>query len=116
MKPTDRINLTKDGRALLGATPLTGYAATISMATGVTSPEVLAKIEDTMRHEIFHSTLDWQTSEQLEEGARQAYGIVRLMNRRQSDGVLPEDWDTAGLLGVPVNAIPGLVKDLRKAA
>ena len=39
-------------------TELRGYAKTISEATGVTDAEDLAEIEDVMRHEIFHSTLD----------------------------------------------------------
>ncbi len=33
-------------------------------------------IEDTMRHVVFHSTLDWQTRDQLHEGARQAFAIL----------------------------------------
>lgn len=32
----------------------------------------LAQIENIMRDEIFHSTLDWQTQEQLSNAARQA--------------------------------------------
>ena len=31
------------------------------------------EIEDIMRHDIFHSTLDWQTKEELEEAAVLAY-------------------------------------------
>lgn len=33
----------------------------------------LAQIENIMREEIFHSTLDWQSREQLTDGGRQAY-------------------------------------------
>ena len=33
-------------------------------------------IEEIMRHEIFKSTLDWQTKSQLEEGARKAYSVL----------------------------------------
>lgn len=41
----------------------------------------LAQIENLMRNEIFHSTLDWQTREQLSEAARQAF--VRLNEDRK---------------------------------
>lgn len=40
----------------------------------------LAQIENIMRDEIFHSTLDWQTCEQLADAARQAF--VRLNEDR----------------------------------
>lgn len=33
----------------------------------------LAQIENIMRDEIFHSTLDWQTREQLTDAARQSF-------------------------------------------
>ena len=33
----------------------------------------LAQIENIMREEIFHSTLDWQSREQLADAARQAF-------------------------------------------
>ena len=35
--------------------------------------EDLAQIENIMREEIFHSTLDWQSAEQLSDAARQAF-------------------------------------------
>ena len=60
-------------------TELRGYARTISEATGVTDPEDLADIEDSMRNDIFHSTLDWQTKSQLMRGAREAWEIVQIM-------------------------------------
>lgn len=56
-----------------------GYAATIHAATGVTDAEDLADIEDSMRHDIFHSTLDWQTRDQLIAGAREAWALIRLL-------------------------------------
>ena len=34
-------------------------------------------IEEIMRQDIFHSTLDWQTREQLEEAAREAELILQ---------------------------------------
>ena len=43
----------------------------IREATGAAVGDV-ARIENIMRDEIFHSTLDWQTREQLVDGARQA--------------------------------------------
>jgi len=36
-----------------------------------------AAIEDVMRQDIFHSTLDWQTKEQLQEAAREAELILQ---------------------------------------
>lgn len=51
---------------------LSGYADLIHKATS--APHGILKIlERIMREEIFHSTLDWQTKEQLEDAARQAY-------------------------------------------
>jgi hypothetical protein len=41
----------------------------------------LAQIENIMRDEIFHSTLDWQTREQLADAARQAF--ARLNDNRE---------------------------------
>ena len=52
------------------------YASTISAATGVTDPARLDHIEDIMRHTIFHSTLDWQTREQLSAAAREAVALI----------------------------------------
>lgn len=56
---------------------LKGYAKSISEATGITDPTDLDDIEDCMRHTIFHSTLDWQTREQFDAGARQAWEVVQ---------------------------------------
>ena len=58
---------------------LTGYQALIQEATGVTDREHIERIEDTMRHVIFHSTLNWQTREQLIQGAREALQIITLV-------------------------------------
>jgi len=51
-------------------TALRGYAWIISEATGIVDPEALAAIEDCMRHDIFHSTLDWQSRSLLRKAAR----------------------------------------------
>jgi hypothetical protein len=48
----------------------------IQRATGATDRD-LDLIEDIMRDEIFHSTLDWQTREQLTAAARQAFDSLR---------------------------------------
>lgn len=57
-------------------THLTGYALTIHEATGRTEPRDLAIIEDCMRQDIFHSTLDWQTRAQLHDAAKEATLIM----------------------------------------
>lgn len=57
----------------------TGYQELIQEATGVTDLEHIERIEDTMRHVIFHSTLNWQTREQLIQGAREALQIITLV-------------------------------------
>jgi hypothetical protein len=44
----------------------------IQDATGVSAKD-LAQIENIMREEVFHSTLDWQSREQLADAARQAF-------------------------------------------
>lgn len=58
---------------------LRGYASSISAATGVTDPSDLADIEDSMRHDLFHSTLDWIDRATFARGAREAWEIVRYM-------------------------------------
>lgn len=52
------------------------YAPMIAEATGAPD-HLLATLENLMRAEIFHSTLDWQSGEQLAEGARQAHDLYR---------------------------------------
>ena len=52
------------------------YHQIITAATGETNPQRLADIEDSMRFDVFHSTLDWQSREQLKEGAKVALRIV----------------------------------------
>lgn len=59
---------------------LSGYAQRIEAATGVTDSTKLAKIEDVMRNVIFHSTLDWQSREEFDEGALMALEVVNMMN------------------------------------
>jgi hypothetical protein len=52
------------------------YHETIKQATGCADAEC-GRIEDVMRNVIFHSTLDWQTREELVEGARMAVEVIR---------------------------------------
>jgi hypothetical protein len=91
-------------------TKLRGYALSISQATGVTDPTTLARVEQTMRDTIFHSTLDWQDKETFDRGAREAYGIERINARGKSPLILPEDTETARLLGVKVLDVPMLAR------
>lgn len=57
--------------------PLNFLHEMICQATGV-SPKLAPTIERLMREHIFHSTLDWQTAEQLEQGAREAHALYKL--------------------------------------
>ena len=55
---------------------LSPYSQLIADATG--APEhLLPLLENLMRDEVFHSTLDWQSAAQLADGARQAYDLYR---------------------------------------
>ena len=48
----------------------------IQRATGAPVGD-LALVENIMRDDIFHSTLDWQTREQLTDAARQAFALLQ---------------------------------------
>ena len=52
------------------------HADFIMEATGCKREEV-SKIDDMMRENIFHSTLDWQTREQIDEAAVLAYSAIK---------------------------------------
>lgn len=52
------------------------YREIIRQATGCDSARA-AEVEDVMRNVIFHSTLDWQTREELEDAARLALEVIR---------------------------------------
>lgn len=58
---------------------LSGYQALIKEATVVADVDHIGRIEDTMRNVIFHSTLSWQTREQLVQAAREAFQIITLV-------------------------------------
>lgn len=57
---------------------LTGYQRSIVKDTGC-APEEAPAVEDIMRNDIFHSTLDWQTAKQFRKGAREAYEVMQYL-------------------------------------
>ena len=50
-------------------------AQTIREAIPELTDQVLKELEEIMRHVIFHSTLDWQSKEELQCGAREAFAV-----------------------------------------
>jgi hypothetical protein len=52
------------------------YSKFITEATGEKNPLRLIAIEESMRNDVFHSTLDWQSAHQLRQGAIQAVAIL----------------------------------------
>jgi hypothetical protein len=52
------------------------YSKIIRSTTGASEGQA-AILEGIMRNEIFHSTLDWQSAEELQVAARKAYDIYR---------------------------------------
>ena len=60
----------------LSPKPLSLYQEMIREATAA-PVEALAILENIMRDEVFHSTLDWQSKEEFAEGAREAYAIYQ---------------------------------------
>jgi hypothetical protein len=57
-------------------------------ATGCSTADA-NRIEDVMRNEIFHSTLDWQKREDLEEAARLAVTVLQQMDRDSVEEAVP---------------------------
>lgn len=43
----------------------------------------LDEVEEIMRKDILHSTLDWVTKEQFEEVAKEAYKILKCMQKEE---------------------------------
>lgn len=70
-------------------TKKTMYKKLIVEATGC-SPEEAHKIEDIMRHTIFHSTLDWLSKRQFNAGAKKAYSIYKYMNSEEGKAYLKQ--------------------------
>jgi hypothetical protein len=57
----------------------------INETLGENIPERDAEeIEDIVRHDIFHSTLDWQTKAMLQRGIRQAYEVYLYLEAEAS--------------------------------
>jgi len=54
---------------------LRGYAKKISEISGITDKKDLDAIEEIMRNEVFHSTLDWQDAKEFEKGVKEAVKI-----------------------------------------
>lgn len=54
---------------------MSAYKQMIIEDTGCNAADA-AMIEDVMRNEIFHSTLDWQTRAQFRQGARKAAKVL----------------------------------------
>lgn len=53
---------------------LLGYQKSIAEATGCTSEQV-SEVEDIMRNDIVHSTLDWLSPKQFNKAAKEAYDL-----------------------------------------
>ena len=56
--------------------PIIKEAFKPAIAAKLTDDDV-NEIEDMMRHEVFHSTLDWQSRAVLKRGARTAWRLVK---------------------------------------
>jgi hypothetical protein len=54
------------------------YESRISEITGFQNVEDLIRIEECMRIDLFHSTLDWLSAEQFDKGAFKAIQVLRL--------------------------------------
>ena len=59
---------------------LKGYKKSISEVTGETDITRIRLIENCMRDDIFHSTLDWQSLAQFNKGALDAVKLLKSMN------------------------------------
>ncbi len=66
----------------------TAYTSIIVEATGC-SPVEADRIEEFMRDEVFHSTLDWQTREELGEAARLAVQALQRIHHPPRLGHIP---------------------------
>ena len=69
------------------------YQQMIQRATGCSEAEA-GEVEEIMRHDIFHSTLDWQTRAIFDKAARMAVAYLH--------GTAPERVVRAIECGVPV--------------
>lgn len=71
----------------LDGRPMRAYHLIISEATGERNEQRLDRIEDCMRNDIFHSTLDLQTRDQLVEAAREAVELLAELDRMDWNNV-----------------------------
>jgi len=62
------------------ADKLTSYEKSIIEYTGCSIDEV-EEVEDIMRNEIFHSTLDWQDKDLFKQGAKEAYEVYKELKK-----------------------------------
>lgn len=63
---------------------MSAYKAVIVGATGANDKDA-ALIEDIMRQDIFHSTLDWQTKAQLVKAAKTAKKVLAELRADEPD-------------------------------
>ena len=71
-----------------GAT-MSHYQQRIMLVTGCTSAEA-TQAEEIMRHDIFHSTLDWQPAKVFDHAAKVAVGALKNLQRQAKD---IDKWD-----------------------
>lgn len=74
-----------------------GYALIVHEATGRTDPDELSAIEESMRQDVFQSTLDWQTRPQLHEAAVEAEVICAAIGSVKPDFNTMRDHHVASL-------------------
>ena len=54
------------------------YHTVISQITGIQDFQDLQRLESCLRDDVFHSTLNWQTEKQFQEGVQKALKVLRL--------------------------------------
>jgi hypothetical protein len=62
---------------------MSSYSKLIREATGVTDQKSLDQIEEILRQDVFHSTLDWQSRAQLMKGAKEALELWKDMKKHK---------------------------------
>ena len=82
------------------------YHQIITEATGETNPQRLAEIEESMRQDVFHSTLDWQAKDHLRWGAMEA---VKILAATQENPEKPYDNANANLISAAPDLLEALV-------
>jgi hypothetical protein len=82
------------------------YHQIITEATGETNAQRLAQIEESMRQDVFHSTLDWQAKDHLFWGAKEA---VKILAATQESSKKPFDSADANLISAAPDLFAALV-------